>query len=180
MNKKDVQKLVLTALLLGLAIAAQQLRFLHPQFITGPLINAVLIAAAIWGGLKSGLTIAIISPLLAILTAPNPYIAGFLYLIPMIALGNAALVVCAYAFRNKNLATFGVGLVIGSALKAAILWVGVIHLLVPFFGQGLPEMIRNVVFPGMFSWSQLLTALAGSIIILLIRPRIDKAIEKGN
>jgi len=44
----------------------------------------------------------------------------------------------------------------------------------------LPEMLRYVVLPGMFSWSQLFTALTGSIIILLIRPRIDKAIERGD
>jgi len=178
MNKSEIQRLVLTAILLGLVIAAQQLRFLHPQFVTGPLVNAVLIAAAIWGGLKSGLTIAIISPLLAIMTAPNPALQGFFPLIPTIAIGNAALVVCAYAFRNRNLATFGVGLVIGSVLKWLILWIGVLHIVVPLFGQGLPDMVVNVALPAMFSWSQLLTALAGSIIILLIRSRIDKAIGK--
>ena len=177
MKNLSVKKLVLTALMLALLIAVQQFRILN-QFITGPLVNAILIVTAVWVGLIPGLIVAIISPVFALFIPPvAPIMQVLPHLVPVIALGNATLVVLAYIFRKKNMV---LGLAIASALKAFLLWVGVVHFVIPVFGHIVPEAMQpalTYVLPAMFSYNQLITAIMGSYIVLLIRARLDKALK---
>jgi len=170
--KFSVKKLVITALLLALVVVVQQLRWLHPQLITGPLVNAVLMVAAVWVGLYSGLAIAVLSPVFAFIFPPSP---PLIQIMPVIMVGNAALVFCTYFLRNKNLAF---GLLLGSAMKAILLWVGVVYFVIPVFGRGLPEPVQAAL-SGMFSYNQFITAIIGSIIVLSLKTRLDKAIKSN-
>ena len=175
MKKFSVKSLVATALLWALLIGVQQFRGIS-QFITGPLVNAILIVAAIWVGKYSGLAIAFLSPLFALLIMPGPLMQALPMLVPIIGLGNAALVMCAYFFKKKSLPVFGAGLLLGSVLKALILWVGVVFFVFPIFGADVPPPMI-AAGTAMFSWNQLITAAIGSAIVLIIYPVLNKALR---
>jgi len=183
MNKFSVKKLVLTGLLLGLVIAAQQFRWVNPQigqFITGSLVNAILIIAAVWAGLSSGLIIGILSPVFAWLITPGPVMQMLPQLVLVIALGNIAIVVLAWLFRDKNIGFFGVGLALGSALKAALIWGGMLLLISPFmFGDNVPAPMQESL-TGFWSINQWVTPFVGSVFVLLIRPALNKALKRSN
>ena len=66
MNKK-IRWITETALLLALLIVLQSVTKSFGQFVTGSCVNAVLALAALLTGLGSGITIAVISPVLAFL-----------------------------------------------------------------------------------------------------------------
>ena len=172
MKNLTVKNLVVTALLLALVVVVQQLRWLHPQLVAGPLVNAILIVAAVWVGLYSGLAIAILSPVFAFVFPPSP---PLIQIMPVIMIGNAALVACAYFLKNKNLAF---GLLSGAVLKAVLLWLGVVHLVIPVFGSGLPEPAVTAL-SAMFSYNQFITAVIGSVIVLSLKTRLDKSIGKS-
>jgi len=176
MKKLSVKKLVTTALLLALLIAVQQFRWIQQffvgQYISGTLINAILIVAAVWVGLIPGIAIGILSPLFALLITPGPMMQALPQLVPVIMLGNTAIVVCSWVLRRNHLIS---GMALGSLVKAAIIWGGVSLLVVPLFGSGLPEPMRITVTTT-WTFNQLITAFLGSYLVLLIRGRLDKAI----
>jgi len=181
MNKFSVKKLVLTGLLLGLVIAAQQFRWVNPQIgqmITGSLVNVILIVAAVWVGLSSGLFIAVLSPIFAWLITPGPVMQMLPQLVIVIAAGNIALVVIAWLFRNKNFGFFGVGLALGSAAKAALIWGGMLLLISPMlFGANVPAPMQASL-TGFWTIAQWVTPFIGSFIVLLLRPVLNKAIKR--
>ena len=180
MKNISVKKIVITGLLLGLAIAAQQFRWINPQLgqlITGSLVNAVLIVAAIWAGWKSGLIIAILSPVFAWLITPGAVMQVLPQLVIVIAAGNAVLVMCAWVFRKKNFGFFSLGLALGSALKAGLIWGGMLLLISPFlFGNNVPPPMQAAL-TGFWSINQWVTPIIGSFIVLLLRPTLNKAIN---
>lgn len=170
MKSYNAQFITRTAILLALCVAVQQFKTLS-QFITGPLVNAILIIAALAVGLWSGVCIAVLSPIMAALISPAPIMKLMPQLIPMIMLGNILIVVFAWALRNKKI---WVGLVLGSLAKAGFLALALAVVVLPFFGGGLNDAQRTAV-TAMFSYNQLITALIGSALCLLIWPRLRKA-----
>ena len=70
MKQFYTRMLTRTALLLALCVVVQQFKTVS-QFITGPLVNLILLLAALAVGLGSGLCIAVLSPILAFLIAPS-------------------------------------------------------------------------------------------------------------
>jgi len=127
---------------------------LHVQWVTGPLVNAVLFLSVIYCGLAGALivgmvpsTIALSAGLLPALIAPA---------IPFIILGNAIMVSVFYLSKKKS---FWAGVVGGGVLKSAFLF-----LTIPVIA-GLvvkPAIAQKVAL--MFSWPQLITALAGGVL----------------
>lgn len=174
MNKISVQMLTRSALLLALCVAVQQFKGLS-QFITGPLVNAILIIAVLYIGLWSGLAIAVLSPLFALLINPAPIMQLVPQMAVVIAVGNAVIVLGTYLFKNKNLIA---GLVVGSVLKAASLWVGISMIVIPVFGQAL-KAPQKAALTAMFSYNQLITAILGSVIAYLIWLRLSKTVKTG-
>jgi hypothetical protein len=90
-----------TAILLALCLVVQQFKTLS-QFITGPLVNVILIIAALAVGLWSGLIIAVLSPVIAFFIAPSPVMKLVPQLMIMIMLGNSLIVLLAWLFREKS------------------------------------------------------------------------------
>ena len=160
-----------TALLLALCVAVQQFQGLS-QFFTGPLVNAILIIAGLAAGLWGGLAIAVLSPVLAYLIAPQPILQNLPQMIIVIMIGNAVMVIAAYVFRNKYLPA---GLVVGSIVKTGFLWLAVSYLVLPLFGQALPEKMKSAL-TATFSINQLYTALIGNVLAYLIWRIVKKAI----
>lgn len=172
MKNFTVRMLTRTALLLALCVGVQQFKNLS-QFITGPLVNAILIIAALYVGFLGAAAIAILSPVFALLIAPSPILQAIPQMTILIAVGNLIIVLLAWLFRRKLLP---VGLVIGSGLKALSLWGGVQLIILPMFSSALkPPMIPAL--SAAFSVNQLITALTGSLIAWLVWLRLKKTAD---
>ena len=103
MKNQDIRKLVITALLIALTIVFQLLRpvlggsNIISTYIIGSLVNLALIVAACAVGLWSGVAVAVIAPLFALLQAHST-----LPMVPWIIVGNVVLVVLYALFALKD------------------------------------------------------------------------------
>lgn len=182
MNKK-LRWITETAVMLALLIALQHLTKPLGQLVTGSCVNVILAVAVLVGGLYCGLTIAVISPVLAYFLNIAPQVLT----VPAIMVGNAVYVVLLYLLADRS----------GKKLwKQPIAWIvasfakfGVLHLLVCELLCGL--MAEQLLAAGTlkaqalekltvtFSWPQLFTALIGGAVALLIVPLLRKALHKN-
>lgn len=188
MNKK-IRWVTETAALLALLICLQAVGSMIPQalakqLVTGTLVNCVLAVTVLLVGMSSGITIALISPVCAFLfgIAPN-----FITVLP-IMLGNLAYVAI-LSRANHTPPRRQVAVLLGAAIaKFAVLYLLVVQLICgvaspALLGQKIgdavllaPPMLK--MLPTMFSWPQLITALTGGVIALLIFPTVKKALHK--
>lgn len=167
-----------TAILLALTVLFQSLRALIPfmpanisQYVVGSLVNLCLILAAIIVGIKGGLVIAIIAPVIAFFQGFTPVPV----LVIPIAIGNLVLVVIiALLYKRNALLAFAAGAV----LKFIALYFGVVKIVLPFFlPANAPEKIRAVLSV-QFSWPQLITASIGSLLAAIVLPILRKAVKE--
>jgi hypothetical protein len=167
--KISIKTITYTALFLALTIAFQQFKALN-QFITGPIVNAILIISTLYIGLACGSIIAFLSPISAVLINPSPLMLAVPMMTPLIIIGNLIIVFSASYYKDKNLA---IGLTLGSVLKALFLWIGVSYVVLPYFGAGLAPKLKMLA-QAAFSYNQLITALVGSLIAYLIWLRLKR------
>ncbi len=146
------EALLVLALLIGVAIVAPVL--FKQQIIAGTIVNAALILGVTFLGTRDGLIISLVPSSFALASGLlTPVLAP---MIPFIIVGNSILVL-AFAYLSKF--NYWVGAVVGSVLKFAFLF-GTSSVVI-----GL--LINKEVAPAvaqMMSWTQLFTALAGSIL----------------
>jgi hypothetical protein len=164
-----------TAILLALLIVAQASTApLGNTLITGTLVNLLLVISTMIGGLASGLTVAAISPILAKMIGIGPLWA----LIPFIIAGNAVLVLLWHAMGNRHFGNryfaYVAAMIIAAVGKFIVLYMGIVRIAVPLL-LNLPEK-QAVVISGMFSVPQLITALCGGFIAVIILPALKKAL----
>ena len=181
MNKK-IRFITETAVMLALLVSLQALTKPMGQLVTGSCVNAVLAVSALVGGLASGLTIALISPVLAVLLG----IARQILTVPAIMVGNSVYVIllCVLADRNgKNLVKQAIAWIVAAAAKFAALYLIVVKVICGVLAPTLLEagtlkqpMLKAL--PATFSWPQLFTALIGGGIALVMVPVIKKALKK--
>jgi len=157
MHQTSIRKISRTAILLSIALVFQMGGF--PQFITGPLVNTVLYLAAMIVGWQGGIIIGIFTPVIAAMRGILP--PPLTPLIPFIALGNTMLVMVFFLLKSKNKIA---GIIIASVVKFLVL-VSAVKLLV----QVPPAIARMMSFP------QLVTALAGGFVALLIMNILKRA-----
>ena len=185
MNRK-IRWITESAVLLALLISLQAVGSMIPealtkQLVTGTLVNCVLAVSVLLVGLSSGITIALISPVCAFMMGIAP---NLITVLPIMA-GNVCFVVLLkLLFGKSKILALGI---------AAIAKFGVLYLLVvqvvcgiaspALLGQKLgntvllaPPMLK--MLPTMFSWPQLVTAICGGVIALLIFPTLKKALHK--
>ncbi len=99
-NKSKIQWITRTAILIALLVVLQAATTpLGTTIVTGSVVNMLLIVSVMIGGLASGLTVAVISPVLAKLVGIGPLWT----LIPFIILGNITLVSLWHIFGNRNM-----------------------------------------------------------------------------
>jgi hypothetical protein len=150
MHQTNIKWLTRTSILLAIALLFQMGGF--PQFITGPLVNAVLYLASMIVGWQGGVLIGILTPIIAAIRGilPPPLIP----LIPFIALGNSVLVISFFLLKSSNKL---LGIILASLVKFIIL-VTAVNLLVQ-----VPVPIAQ-----MMSFPQFVTACTGGLIAILI------------
>ncbi|EGO61835.1 hypothetical protein [Acetonema longum] len=156
-----------TALLLALALLFQSLRFYLPvpvffsTVLIGTLVNATIIVAVRTAGVWPGMIVGVLTPVVAyfqqLLLLP-------LFIIP-VAVGNMIYAGSFYKiFRRGNLPA----VIIAAMLKAASLYFAFAWL-VPLTGLA-AKQAAMIIF--VMSWPQLVTAIAGGLLALVIGRRI--------
>ena len=161
-----------TAVLTALLVLLQTLTKAGGQFVTGSCVNAVLAIAVLFAGVWSGVTVAVISPFLAFLLGIGPQL---LPIVPAIAVGNTVYVLLLHFLSGKQLWRQGACWLCAAVCKFLMLNLIVVQLLCRVLP--LPEK-QVTTFAAMFSWPQLVTALIGGGIALLIVPILRKAFRR--
>ena len=172
MNKK-ILWITETAVMLALLITLQTITKPLGQIVTGSCVNAILALTTLVAGLYSGLTVAVVSPVMAFLLgiAPMP-----LTVLP-IMVGNACYVAVLFFIYNakplsKPFWTQPLALVAAATVKFGVLYLLVVRVICTFVANA-PKAL-----PAMFTWPQLITALVGGAVALLIAPMLRKALQK--
>lgn len=180
MNKK-IRWITETAVMLALLVALQAISKPLGQLVTGSFVNAVLAVTVLVAGLGSGITVAVISPVLAYLLGIAPQILT----VPAIMVGNTVYVLLLHLIcgKNGNLVRRLIAWVVAAAAKFATLYaivVGVICgvLADTLMAAGTLKEPMLKALPATFSWPQLATALIGGAVALLIVPVVKKALKK--
>lgn len=181
-----------TAVMLALLVCLQWVGSFVPeqmtrQLLTGTMVNCVLAVTVLLAGCSSGIAVALISPICAFLfgIAPN-----FITVLP-IMLGNSCYVALLHLIIGKSRKLSWrqpAALVTAAAVKFAVLYVLVVKVICgvasgALLGKKLGETVllapkMLTVLPTMFTWPQLVTALAGGAIALAIIPVLRKALHK--
>lgn len=166
---------VLVALLITLQWITAGTSAFAGQYITGSCVNAVLAVSALVGGLWSGVVVALLSPFCAFLLGIGPKL---IQIVPAIALGNLVFVVALHQLIGKGKAPVmqAVGLILSATAKFLTLYLAVVKLIIPIMGDGL-KAPQIQTFTAMFSWPQMVTALIGGTLALLMVPLLRKAVK---
>ena len=165
-----VKQLTQTAVLLALCVVFQTLKSIS-VYITGPLVNGVLILATWAVGLPGGLIIALLSPAAAFFLGATPVMNLIPVMMPVVMAGNSILVLFVHGFGEKQIP----GLLWGSVCKAGFLWLTVWYAVLPLFAGNIPEAKRSTMTALVrvqFSVTQLITALLGSLLAWLVWKRV--------
>ncbi len=181
MNQK-IRWITETAVMLALLVALQALTKPMGQLVTGSCVNAVLAISVLVGGLSCGLVVALCSPVLAFLLGIAPQILT----VPAIMVGNTVFVVLLRLLADKTGKNIGkqvIAWLAAAAAKFAVLYAIVVWLICSLLSQqllekGLMKAPMLKVLPATFSWPQLLTALIGGAVALMIAPVLRKALHK--
>lgn len=151
---------------IGLALLVPNLGL--PQIITGPLVNALLLTAALELGPSPAVVLGMVTPLAAALRSVLPL--PLLVMIPFIALGDAIYVLVFHRLVALGARSRLLGMSLAALAKYALLQLAVLLLIArPLsvaVGQGTQAATLSASFTAMMGWPQLLTALAGGAIAL--------------
>lgn len=179
-EKGTVRFVTFGAMGVALVVAAQWLGNLLPagaviagpfavkQLVTGSLVNCILFVWADRVGVWNAVTVGILSAVLASVIGVGPQV---LPLVPLIACGNALLVIVYRLAKDKMKLPGIAGVISAAAVKCGFLW-----LTVPLLLGALTSVPEKQVkaLSVMFSWPQGLTALIGGLLALIIIPRLKK------
>lgn len=176
--KKKVVWITETAVLIALLVVLQSVTKPFGQLVTGSCVNAVLAIAALMVGMGSGLTVALVSPVFAYLfgIAPN------LLTVPVIMMGNAVFAVLLRVLAHQSLWRNIVAVAVAAVGKFAVLYALVNWVICgvaaePLLAQGVLKAPMLKALPATFSWPQLVTALIGGALAMLMVPVLKKALR---
>ena len=134
--------------------------FIHLQWVTGPIVNAILIITLFLIGIRSAFVIALIPSVVALGSGLLP--APLAPMIPFIMMGNVILVLAVDWFsRNIKNAEKGywMGVGMGALLKFALLYYSADIVIGLLLKQQLAVKVAQ-----MMSWPQFATAVAGGVL----------------
>lgn len=171
--KKRILWITETAVMLALLIVLQWATKPLGQIVTGSCVNAVLAVAVLLGGLWCGLTVALVSPFCAFLLGVGPQVIA---IVPAIALGNAVFVLVLHFVYDKNIWRRVWAWLSAALGKFGMLYLVVVQLLCRVLPLKQPQIDA---FTAMFSAPQLVTALIGGGLALLIVPVLKKALRRN-
>ena len=186
MNKK-ILKITETAVMLALLIALQAITKPLGQIVTGSCVNAVLAITVMLVGFGGGISVALISPVCAFLLGIAP---NFVTVLP-IMIGNLCFVVLLKLMAGESFKPYWrqpVALIVAAAVKFGVLYFLVVVVICglasgALLGQKIGEIVVLAppmldMLPAMFTWPQLITALIGGAVALLITPVLKKALHR--
>ena len=185
--KKKIRWITETAIMLALLIVLQALTKPLGQMVTGSCVNAILAVTVLLAGMRSGIAVALISPVFAFLfgIAPN-----FITIAPIMA-GNVCFVAVLGLIAGKSgkpVWRQPVAWLSAAGIKFIVLYLLVVKVICGVASGALlgkkageivllaPPMLTKL--PAMFTWPQLFTALIGGGVALLSAPVLRKALRK--
>ncbi|HBK35097.1 TPA: hypothetical protein DDZ01_03850 [Candidatus Uhrbacteria bacterium] len=147
-----------------LAISVVVPSFLHSQYITGPLVNAILLIAVVLLGPFEAVMIGIIPSTVALSSGLLPL--PLAPMVPFIMISNAIFVALFYYIGVKR---FAIGVIIGGLVKFAFLSSTVTLLMKSLLSEGLVAKLAI-----MMGYPQFITALLGGLIAFFFLRGIKK------
>ena len=181
MNKK-IRWITETGLMLALLVSLQAITKPLGQMVTGSCVNTILAISALVGGLSCGITVALISPVLAFLLG----IAPMALTVPAIMAGNTVYVIMLSLLAGKkdsHPVKQVVAWIVAAAAKFSTLYILVAELICGILAESLiasgamkPPMVQAL--PVTFGLPQLITALIGGAVALILVPTLKKALKK--
>lgn len=186
---KKIRWITETGALLALLICLQWVGSMIPeqalkQLVTGSCVNTVLAVAALFAGMSSGITIALISPVCAFVLGIAP---NLITVLP-IMIGNTCFVILLALLDGKAAWRKPTAIAAAAAVKFAVLYVLVVQVVCNLASGALlgkklgdavllaPPMLN--MLPVMFTWPQLITALIGGTLAIMIVPILRKALHR--
>jgi uncharacterized membrane protein len=151
--KIPIRTLTYSALILALAIVVQSVKM--PQYLTGPLVNALLFTASALVGPLSGVLVGLFTPLLAFSFGIMPLAPA----IPVIVLGNCFLAIFYGLFAKKPI----LAVIVAAFAKFAVMTLSVYYLFPLLLQITFPQQVVT-----MLTVPQLATALAGGALALIV------------
>ena len=161
LERVDPRELIVTIILGGLASFLPF--FIHIQWLTGPLVNAILIIILFLSGLRLAIIVSAVPSLMALAGGLLPLFLA--PAVPFIIASNIIFISVIYYqyYSSRKSDAYWRASFLGSFIKFVFLFLG---------AQSLSVIISNsqavVVLGIMFGWMQLFSALAGSIIAFAV------------
>ncbi|HTX86901.1 MAG TPA: hypothetical protein VMC41_02455 [Candidatus Nanoarchaeia archaeon] len=150
---------------IGLASVVTFLPFIiHLQWLTGPIVNAVLILILFIVGIRSALLMCLVPSVMALAGGLLP--APLAPIVPFIMIGNVIFILTIDYFYRAAKSQFNgywLGVVIGGAIKYLFIWYMANLMLGLLLKRDLAIAVARLV-----SWPQFATALAGGAIAWVI------------
>jgi riboflavin transporter len=137
---------------------------IHVQWITGPIINALLILILFIVGIRAALLMSLVPSVMALAGGLLPAVLA--PVVPFIMIGNVIFILSIdyfYRAAKKELNGFWIGVVVGGALKYLFIWFNA-NLMISLILR--KEMAVAVI--RLVSWPQFVTAVAGGAIAWVI------------
>jgi len=175
MEKSGTVWITTTAFFIALLIVAQLATAPLGQIFTGSAVNFVLIVAVMTCGYASGITVTIVSPIVAHVMGIGP----FWPLIPFIIAGNFTLVTVWHFMSKLKLSNKTIlraaTLSAAAVCKFIVLYIGIVTVAVPFL-LNLSEQ-QSAMITVMFSAPQLVNALIGGTLAAVVLPAMERFIK---
>lgn len=174
-SSSKIRLICRTAIFIALLIGVQYVTRSMGQYVTGALVNLVLITAGLLCGLWGGLAVAVLSPICAFMVGIGP---AFPQVVPAIMLGNAVIVLLWHLIAGgKQTGTPGylLAIVSGAVAKYLVLFFVIVKLLIPYV-LTLNEK-QTAMLTASFSVPQLITALIGGVLAWLLVPSLRRALR---
>lgn len=177
--KQKILLITETAFMLALLITLQWITKAFGQLVTGACVNAVLAITVFLVGLPGGLAVAVLSPIFAFVLGVAPNVLT----VPAIMVGNSVYVLALYFLYKRNYAAKIAAVILASAGKFAVLyalvnWVVCGLAAQPLLESGLLKMPMLQLLPANFGLIQLITALIGGGVGMLLSEAVKKAIHR--
>ncbi len=137
---------------------------IHLQWITGPIVNAVLILILFIVGIRSALLMCLVPSVMALAGGLLPAVLA--PVVPFIMISNVIFILSVdyfYRAAKNEFNGFWIGVVVGAALKYLFIWFNANLMISLILKKELATAVIQMV-----SWPQFATALAGGVIAFVI------------
>lgn len=180
-----VKDITITAMMLALSFVVIQFvkipALTQPQnvWVSGALINLILVIDTLICGIVSGVILSILIPLLSFVLTGGGVIAAVPLILPFIMLGNIVYIIFAYLVRGRKneLNILPISLIAGSVLKYGVMTLAIVKWVLPQFGEELKAPIKAAATI-QFSTSQLIAALIGTALACMLWPVLKMIVKR--